>query len=619
MLYEPLYIGTTEEGKKVYITEETRKLHMQVIGASGGGKSKFLEYMIRQDILNNDGFCLLDPHGELYENIVNWCAAEGVTKWPVPRKVLLFDLTNPDWTLAFNPLHLGGTKINKLVDSMVKAVAKVWGGEDTDRTPTLKRCLRLLCHALAEHNLTLMEAQRLISVNDPTIRTYVANNLQDPFIRAEWQDMMHKSPKDFSAETMSTRNRLIEFFAAEDVRLILGQVANTIDFRKLMDEGYILLINLGGEASPLSEDNASLLGTLIINELFLRAKGRPKGSRPFYLYIDECYYYINEDIARILNEGRKFGLHLILAHQQLAQLLESGKGIHDAVMGGAQIKAVFRGLFPEDAEKMAEHLFLGELDMEKPKTSLNKPTVVDYEVIKLKGRSSGASWSMGRSSGSSTGRGTGAGQSNVEVSSYGDGGILIDASLAAGASESESDIDIDSGSSSEGEGGFDTSSESEALRPILKELPTSVYNLEELRYLAKAKLVRQPPRHAYVQFIDQVSLSINIPHVEDGWASEQHIKKFTDECYNLGSETLKYIIRKEDAKKALELREAKLLEDARRYSEAKKAKVQVQKAEHQEADFGEDEPPPGWNEEGREKERDRKKRQGGAKATKSKK
>ena len=135
MLRESLFLGTTQNGRKIYLTDEIRALHMQVIGASGGGKSKFIELMIRQDIINNEGLCLLDPHGSLYDKVVSWCAAKRPHEWPFPRKIVLIDLTQQEWILGFNPLRLTGTYINVLVDSMVKAVAKVWGDANIGRNP----------------------------------------------------------------------------------------------------------------------------------------------------------------------------------------------------------------------------------------------------------------------------------------------------------------------------------------------------------------------------------------------------------------------------------------------------------------------------------------------------
>ena len=194
----------------------------------------------------------------------------------------------------------------------------------------------------------------------------------------------------FYEEFGSTINRMMEFLAAERIRNIIGQKDSTLDFKKIMDEGYIVLVNLSSGRS-VSPDNARLLGTLIVNDLFLTATERPPKSTPFYLYIDECALFINEDIGRILDEGRKFGLHLILAHQHLAQLKKAGEDVYHSVMTDAKTKVVFGGLSPRTPEYLAELVFLEEIDLDEYKHSLDKPTVVGYTTAWLKNFSNGKS------------------------------------------------------------------------------------------------------------------------------------------------------------------------------------------------------------------------------------
>jgi type IV secretory pathway TraG/TraD family ATPase VirD4 len=163
------------------------------------------------------------------------------------------------------------------------------------------------------------------------------------------------------------------------------QQEDVIDFRRIMDEGDILLVNLSS-GRRISEDNASLLGALMVNDLFLKARGRPKGARPFYLYVDECSRFVSEEIGRILDEGRQFGLHLILAHQHLAQLKKAGDAVYNAVWTDARTKVVFGGLSPDDAKVMAETVYMDEVDFEEPKESLSKPVTTGYEIIQLRSR-----------------------------------------------------------------------------------------------------------------------------------------------------------------------------------------------------------------------------------------
>ena len=158
---DPVFLGKVGEDD-LEIEQDQRSTHVEIIGSSGEGKSKFMEYMIRQDIINDNGLCLIDPHGYLYNDIVCWCETNHMFDKENSQKILLFDPSEENWTFGFNPLKTDTEDISFHVDAMVKAVSKVWGGEDTDKTPLLKRCLRILFHLLAEKKLTLHEAQHLM-------------------------------------------------------------------------------------------------------------------------------------------------------------------------------------------------------------------------------------------------------------------------------------------------------------------------------------------------------------------------------------------------------------------------------------------------------------------------
>ena len=517
-------IGQTRKGRPLIIPPKIRSTHMQVIGASGTGKTKFLENMIRQDILDNQGLCLIDPTGNLFHDLVRWCE----TKDFFGRKPIhLFDPSSDTWTFGFNPLNFGDVAqqdISFFVDAMVKACAQVWGGEDTNATPLLKRCLRITFHALAEKRLTLLEALDLITAETSQLRRSLTRDIVDPVVRLQWQGFQNMRPRDFTEQFGSTANRLMEFLASERIRRILGQQENILHFRSLMDQGHVLLVNLSSGRN-ISEDNASLLGALIVNDLFLKARGRPKGSRPFYLYIDECARFINPDIGRILDEGRQFGLHLILAHQHLSQLLKAGEAVYGAVMTDARTKVVFGGLSPDDAEEMARNVFMGEFNLEEAKQSLMKPVVVGYDTVWLSshstsdGESHGSSQSNG--SGSSTTGTTGRTWRESEDWFFGEEEELSrSSSQALGISTSSSSGSSFSRSSSS------TYGESESLMPILKTLPGAVFSLEEQQHKAAAKLRNLRQQQAVIKMPDRLSVGITATRVEDGYARPERVERF---------------------------------------------------------------------------------------------
>jgi hypothetical protein len=525
-----LVLGKTREGRTVTLPPRVRTTHMQVIGASGTGKTKFLENMIRQDILNGHGLCLIDPTGNLYLDLVRWCESKGFLG---RKKIILFDPASHAWSFGFNPLDFGDhpdEDTSFFVDSMVKACAQVWGGEDTDKTPLLKRCLRLTFHALAEKRLTLVEALALASEFDPRgLRQYLTSGLRDEVVRDQWAGFNALKPRDFREQFGSTVNRLMEFLASERLRRILGQRENVLNFRQIMDEGHILLVSLSS-GRKVSEDNASLLGALLINDLFLKARGRPRGGRPFYLYVDECARFINEDIGRMLDEARQLGLHLILAHQHLSQLQKAGEWVYQAVMTDARTKVVFGGLSPEDARVLAEAVFMGELDLEEAKESLTKPAVVGYETVWMKNFSEATGSSHGTSTGESESRGSQTGRSN-SLTYREDFPFDEELSWTRGTSSGESRSSGRSTSWSESTTRTSTHGESEALRPILADLPTAVFSLEDQFYKATARLRNLRKQHAVVKMPDRESLEMRASDVQEGYARAERVARFQEAVF----------------------------------------------------------------------------------------
>ena len=541
-------LGTRTDGKAVFLPDRARATHMQVIGASGTGKTKFLEQLIREDMLAGNGLCLIDPTGNLYHDLVCWAETKGF----LGRKpIVLFDPASPDWTFGFNPLDFTNgpqEDISFLVDAMVKACAAVWGGEDTNRTPLLKRCLRAIFHVLAERRQSLLEAVYLVNPQDPTgIRRLLTREIDDFIIREQWDSFNPMRPREFQETFSSATNRLLEFLASERIRRILGQRTNTLSFRELMDRGGMVLVNLSS-GRALSEANASLLGALLVNDLFLKARGRPKGSRPFFVYIDECSRFVSEDIGRILDEGRQFGLHLILAHQHLSQLKRAGEAVYGAVLTDARTKVVFGGLSPEDAETMADLLYMGELDFEEAKTSLNKPVTVGHAIRWFENESATRSRSESESTGRTVTRGTSTSTTRSRGRSQSDGwsdapgsgwdlpsapnrngsaGTSTGTSVATGISASEAE----STSRSVSLGRSEAHGRSEGLLPILEVLPTAVFSLEEQRHRKAALLRNLRRQEAVVKMPERESIAFRAARVVPGVANPERVERFKRDTF----------------------------------------------------------------------------------------
>ncbi|RJR32821.1 MAG: DUF87 domain-containing protein [Deltaproteobacteria bacterium] len=584
MAMERLFLGTNfDTARLIYTTGEQRSTHMQVIGSTGTGKSKFLEHLIREDIRAGNGLCLIDPHGYLYNDILKWLDA---IKWPTD-KIILFDPSENTYTTGFNPLRLTAKDLSYQVDAMVKACAKVWGGEDTDRTPLLKRCLRITFHALAEAGLTLLETQHLTSPTKKAAREFITSDIKDPIIKEQWDYFNSEklTITRFYEEFGSTINRLMEFLAAERIRMIIGQKDSTLNFEKIMNEGYVLLVNLSSGRS-VSSDNARLLGTLLVNDLFLTATERPPKSKPFYLYIDECSLFINEDIGRILDEGRKFGFHLILAHQHLAQLKKAGEEIYHSVMTDAKTKVVFGGLSPEDAKILAELMFLEEIDLDEHKHSLDKPTVVGYTTTWLKNYSRTESSTEIHTEARATSRTTAESRSKGEargstsgVSSgmtYTADGLLFDLNRVVSRGEmssesavssqmrgyTEAESQMESESEGTGYGTAESRGESEALLPILEYVPSATYSLQDQIFKAMRVLVSQPTRHAVVKLPGMLTKKMRVPMVKESIrSSDEAAIRYRKKCYQ-GSEYNQLV---KAARQEIAQRQQLLLEHIQQY------------------------------------------------------
>lgn len=561
-----LYLGDREDGTPLTLDPHARKTHMHVLGVSGKGKSYFLEYLIRQDIKNGDGLCLIDPHGTLYHKIVAWCAEHpDLVNWD---KLMLFDATAPGWCCGFNPLRFGEEADTSFsVDSMVSACAQVWGGEDSNATPLLKRVLRSLIHALVESGLTLREAEYLVVAREDfrPLRRYITGRVEDPIIRSQWESWHEARPNEVAEKFESTNNRIIEFLAAPTLRSIVGQDEKVIDFRKVMDKGGVVLVNLESR-NKLSDFNARTLGTLITNDLFLKAQTRPEGSRPFYFYIDECARYLNETIERIFTESRKRGLHLILANQDLSQLRKAGETVYKAVMGGAQTKVIFGGGAFEDVDTVVKEVFL-DLNLEEPKPSLTKKAAVGQELVIMHGGGEGKA--LVKSRGHALGIGEGAanmvGQGASEIMShriFADGTQSLGAMSAMGESRSSlassSTMRSEVNSEAEAESISEMKSWAEAYKTIYEDMIGGTYSLEEQRYRKAAWLKRQPVQTALLVLPSYDLTTFHVPSVREPKVSEKRKGRFVRRRF----ETLSFVQTEGQAWRSVEDRTLRLMQDA---------------------------------------------------------
>lgn len=505
-------IGTTPDGKDITLSAAERARHIHILGGIGTGKSKEVEYMVRQDIAAARGLCLLDPHGTLADAVEKWCAMNALGN----RRIHLIKPGDPSVIPGFNPLRVvPGESASVRVDAMVGACAQAWGVESLSETPRLEKILRALFFALHVRGLTLAEGPALLRAHDPEgVRRRLTEELPDPVQQIVWNELNGLSRRDFADHVESAHTRLSKFLSSPAMRLMVGQKAHGIDFRNAMDKGEIVLVNLGSRAG-FSYENARVLGTLLINDLFLSALGRDEkvaARRPFSLYVDEAADFLTNDVAKILDQTRKFGLRAVLAHQRIGQLRNQGENIFNAVMGSCQTKIVFGGLSDEDAEIMAREIMRGDVDLERPK-SMTAPVVVGDERVWLrsKGRGHARSTMDSQTDGSATV------ESTSEATGFSDAfdefGEVTGSSETRLTSTSTAYTSVQSSTHAEGESRSESEGKAEAFRSVREERPTHFYSLQESLHLAQLKLRNLPDRMAVVKRRGQPSVVVRTPEV----------------------------------------------------------------------------------------------------------
>lgn len=299
------------------IRSDDRRRHLYIAGKTGMGKSTLLCSLFANDVRSGRGCCLVDPHGDLSEAVL--------AAVPPPRTnhVMLFDVGDQAYPIAFNPLADCTPQARPLVASgMLTAFKKLYGDS---WGPRLEHIFRNCLLALLEiPDASLVSLVQLLG--DARYRDTIVNRVADPIVRSFWLREFAGMPTKLQAEAIAPiQNKVGQFVSSPLLRHILGQPRSTIDLRRIMDSGQVLIVNLS--KGRTGEDASALLGSLIITALQLAAMGRAdtaEESRPdFHLYVDEFQNFATESFATILSEARKYRLCLTIANQYLAQMDET--------------------------------------------------------------------------------------------------------------------------------------------------------------------------------------------------------------------------------------------------------------------------------------------------------
>ncbi len=333
------------------IKRDDRRRHMYVIGKTGMGKTTLLQNMIISDIQNGHGLAVVDPHGDLAEDLLNYIPSSRV------NDVVYFNPADMDYPIAFNVMEHVDPRYRHLVASgLIGVFKKIWADS---WGPRLEYLLRNAILALLEYpDSTLLGVTRMLV--DEDYRKKVVSKISDPVVKAFWTDEFTKYSKQFMVEAISPiQNKVGQFLSSALVRNIVSQPHSSIDMRDIMDNRKIFIINLS--KGRIGEDYSALLGAMLITKIQLAAMGRvdtPESERKdFYLYVDEFQNFATESFAGILSEARKYRLNLIVAHQYIGQLEET---VSDAIFGNVGTIITFRvgAADAEVLEKEFEPIFM---------------------------------------------------------------------------------------------------------------------------------------------------------------------------------------------------------------------------------------------------------------------
>jgi CxxC-x17-CxxC domain-containing protein len=319
------------------IKRSDRRQHTYVVGKTGTGKSAFLNNMIVQDIANGEGVCVVDPHGELVESLLDKIPEERM------KDVIYFNPADTDYHVGFNILELPDPKYKHLVASGLMGIfTKIWSGVWSPRMEyILNNCILAL---LDTPGSTLLGIPRLLT--DKDYRQKIIANVKDPVVKAFWIHEFESWQERFRNEAIAPiQNKVGQFLSTALVRNIVGQSKSTIDIFDIMNEGKIFLVNVS--KGRIGEDNSALLGAMLITKIQLASMERvriPEEERvDFYLYVDEFQNFATDSFAGILSEARKYRLDLIVAHQYIGQLVtDKSTVVRDAIFGNVGTMVVFR-------------------------------------------------------------------------------------------------------------------------------------------------------------------------------------------------------------------------------------------------------------------------------------
>lgn len=311
-----------------------RSRHVYIIGQTGAGKSGLLELFALSDIFQNQGYAIIDPHGDFAINNMKFIPGSRL------QDVVYFNPADTAYPLGFNPLEVMNPNQKTNISSEVIGVLKRMFGDSWG--PRLEYILRYTILALLDRpETTMLDITRMLT--DKKFRKETLGYCTDTVVQQFWNVEFASWNDKFVTEAVApVLNKVGAFTANPIIRNIIGQPRSTFNIRQIMDEGKILIVNLS--KGLIGEDNAAILGSFLVTKIQLAAMSRSdipdvRDRRPFYLYVDEFQNFATDSFATILSEARKYGLNLTVANQYISQMADT---VRDAVFGNVGTMICFR-------------------------------------------------------------------------------------------------------------------------------------------------------------------------------------------------------------------------------------------------------------------------------------
>lgn len=347
-MHQPISIIGQTNARSRYqpfgLKHEDRFFHLYVIGQTGTGKSSLLENLILQDVTAGHGLAVIDPHGDLALRLM------GQLPDHLRSHVHYLDTPRLDQGLGYNPLRgVRADKVPLAASGLMEAFKKLWSDAWGQR---MEHILRNTLYALLEYGeATLPDILRMMA--EPAFRGVVLKRVKNVQVRHFWlSEFPHYNPRYRQESMAPIQNKVGALLADPHLYRIFVKPERELSFRKIMDQGEILIVNLS--KGELGEDSANLLGAILVTTIGLAALSRADSHerKPFFLYVDEFQSFTTLSLANMVSELRKYGVGLILAHQHLFQLEPQ---VRHAVLGNVGSLVMFR-LGVEDAKIMAREV-----------------------------------------------------------------------------------------------------------------------------------------------------------------------------------------------------------------------------------------------------------------------